>query len=101
MIRHIVMFRFLEEADGRTKKENVAIAKEMLEALQGVVPTLKSSYVKVSAEAANPENYDLVLVAEYDSMEDLNAYIVHPAHKKVGEFMRKVREKRACVDFEV
>ena len=101
MIRHIVMFQFLEEADGRTKKENVAIAKGMLEALQGVVPTLKSSYVKVNDEAANPDNYDLVLVAEYDSMEDLNAYIVHPEHKKVGEFMRKVREKRACVDFEV
>lgn len=100
MIRHIVMFQFKPEADGRTKKENAAIAKEMLEKLQGVVPTLKNSYVKQNHELASEENYDLVLVSEFDSLEALQEYIVHPAHKKVGEFMSKVREKRACVDFE-
>lgn len=101
MIRHIVMFKLKEEADGRSRKENLCIAKEMLEALQGVVPTLKSSYVKINDEQADRENYDIVLVSEYEDMEGLNAYIVHPAHKKVGEFMRKVREARACVDFEI
>lgn len=101
MVRHIVMFKFKEEAEGRTKKENLQIAKEKLEALQGVVPTLKSSYVKLNDENANPSNYDIVLVSEYDDMEGLNAYIVHPAHKMVGEFMGKVRESRACVDFEI
>lgn len=101
MVRHIVMFKFKEEADGRTKKENLQIAKEKLEALQGAVPTLRSSYVKLNDENANPANYDIVLVSEYDDMEGLNAYIVHPAHKEVGEFMGKVRESRACVDFEI
>lgn len=100
MIRHIVMFQFKAEAEGRTKEENVLIAKEMLENLQGVVPTLKKSYVKTNHEEANPENYDLILVSEFDSLSTLQEYIVHPAHKKVGEFMGKVREKRACVDFE-
>ena len=54
MIRHIVMFQFKDEAEGRTKIENVLIAKEMLENLQGVVPTLKISYVKTNHEEANP-----------------------------------------------
>lgn len=39
MIRHIVMFQFKEEAEGRTKVENLQIAKSMLESLVGVVPT--------------------------------------------------------------
>lgn len=101
MIRHIVMFKFKDEADGRTKAENLAIAKQKLEALQGVVPTLISSQVSLGAEGSNPTNYDIVLVAEYADMDALNAYVVHPEHKKVGEFMAKVRESRACVDFEI
>ena len=100
MIKHIVMFKFMEEADGRTKAENLEIAKGMLEALQGVVPTLLSSRVSLGAEGQNPANYDLVLEAEYETMEALNEYIVHPEHKKVGQFMAKVRESRACVDYE-
>lgn len=100
MIKHIVMFRFFDEADGRTKAENLAIAKGMLEALQGVVPTLLSSKVNLGADGQNPSNYDLVLEADYESMDALNEYIVHPEHKKVGQFMAKVRESRACVDYE-
>lgn len=101
MVRHIVMFQFLEEADGKSKEENLKIAKEMLERLQGVVPTLRSSYVKLNDKMADKNNYDLVLVSEYDDMEGLQAYIVHPEHKKVGEFMKKVRKERACIDFTI
>lgn len=101
MIRHIVMFQFLEHAEGRKKEENLVIAKEMLEALVGVIPTLNNIYVGLNHSQANQENYDLVLVSEYDDIEGLNAYVVHPAHKKVGEFMGKVRQSRAGVDFEI
>lgn len=101
MIRHIVMFRFKEEAEGRKKDENLDIAKKMLEDLVGVVPTLARMKVDLNSPKASQENYDLVLTSEYETMEDLNAYIIHPAHKKVGEFMQTVRESRASIDFEV
>ena len=100
MVKHIVMFKFLEEGEGRTKAENLAIAKKMLEDLQGKIPTLKASTVKLNDEKAAKSNYDMVLIADYDSFEDLNEYIVHPLHKAVGEFMKGVRESRTCVDFE-
>jgi len=101
MIRHIVMFKFLDSAEGRTKAENVKMTADMLNALQGVVPTLKASEVHIGAECADKTNYDLVLISDFDSFEDLQAYIVHPKHKAVGEFMRPLRESRACVDFEL
>ena len=100
MVKHIVMFKFLPEAMGRSKKENLEIAKNMLMDLQGKVPTLVSSTVELNYDKANPDNYDLVLVADYNSWDDLNEYIVHPLHKAVGEFMKDVRESRACVDYE-
>ncbi len=100
MVKHIVMFKFLDSAEGRTKKENVEIAAKMLNDLQGRIPTLISSEVRFNSESASNSNYDLVLVADYNDWEGLNEYIVHPLHKAVGEFMRNVRESRACVDYE-
>jgi hypothetical protein len=61
---------------------------------------LLSSEVKINSESASKDNYDLVLVADYNNWDDLNAYIVNPLHKAVGEFMKNVRESRACVDYE-
>ena len=100
MVKHIVMFKFLEEAEGRSKSENVMMTKTMLDALKGVVPTLLSSKVTINDVKADPTNYDLVLESEFESFESLHEYIVHPEHKKVGEFMRPLRESRACVDYE-
>jgi hypothetical protein len=95
------MFRFHEEADGRTKQENLENAKQILEDLMGVVPSLRSMKVNLNSPLASKENYDLVLDSEFDSMEGLQEYVVHPAHKKVGEFILKVRESRASIDFEL
>lgn len=94
------MFKFLESAEGRTKAENVKIAADMLLDLRGKIPTLLSSEVKINDVQADKTNYDLVLIADYKSWDDLHEYIVHPLHKAVGEFMKGVRESRACVDYE-
>lgn len=101
MIRHVVMFKFKEEAEGRTKAENLALAKGMLEALPAKIDWMRTSAVNINSPDADQTNYDLCLICDFDSWEDLNAYIVHPDHKAVGAFMRPVRLDRACVDFEI
>ena len=101
MIRHIVMFKFKEEAEGRTKAENIAITKAMLEALPAKIDLIRASSVTVNSPDADGSNFDLCLISDFDSFEDLAAYIVHPDHKAVGAFMRPVRLDRACVDFEI
>ncbi len=100
MVKHIVMFKFLENACGRTKEENVNIAANMLKDLQGKVPTLVASDVQINSKSASQTNYDLVLTCDYNDWQGLEEYIVHPLHKAVGEFMNDVRESRACVDYE-
>lgn len=101
MIRHIVMFKFKDFAEGRTKDENVRITKEMLEALPAKIDLIKNSVVAVNAKFANPENCDLVLISDFESYDDLQKYIVHPDHKAVGAFMRPVRISRSSVDYEL
>ena len=99
MVRHVVMFQFKEEAEGRTKAENVAITKAMLEALPGKIDWIRRSTVAVNAPDADEGNYDLVLITDFDSMEDYRRYKIHPDNKAVGAFMRPVRITRSSVDF--
>ena len=92
------MFEFLDEAGGRTREENVEITKNMLEALPSKIDLIRSSTVKVN-ENANGVNWDLVLISDFDSFEDLERYRVHPDHVAVGTFMKPGRRARACVDY--
>ena len=98
MIRHIVMFKFKEEAEGRSKKENVLLTKEMLESLPEKIPQILNSEVYFNTEGANSENADLILISDFESLESLNEYIVHPDHKAVGAFMSPLRKSRAGID---
>ena len=101
MIRHVCMFEFLDEAGGRTREENVAITKAMLEALPSKIDWIRATSVSVNSSEAPSGNWDLILVSDFDSFEDLERYRVHPDHMAVGTFMRPVRKNRACVDFEI
>ncbi len=101
MIRHVCMFEFLDEAGGRTRAENVAITKSMLEALPSKIDWIRASEVKLNSKDAPQANWDLILISDFDSFEDLERYRVHPDHVAVGTFMKPVRKARACVDFEI
>ena len=99
MLRHVVMFKFLPEADGRTKAENVAMTAERLRALPAVIPEILRSEVHVGAPEAAEHNCDLILISDFESFETLADYLKHPAHVAIGDFMRPLRESRAAVDF--
>ena len=101
MIRHICLFQFKDFADGRSKAENVAITKRMLDALPQTVPEIRSSKTYTAAQGQNPDNCDLMLVSEFDDFDALQRYLVHPDHVAVGAFMRPVRLSRACIDLSV
>jgi len=99
MVKHIVMFEFLESAGGRSREENLVIAKERLDALVGVVPTLLSCQVHINDSQAAKSNYHLVLEAQCKDFEALSQYVNHPAHKEVVKFLTTVKSARACVDY--
>ena len=101
MVRHVVMFKFLSEADGRTKAENVAMTAERLRALPALIPAILHSEVHIGAAGAADANCDLLLVSDFESLDTLATYLVHPDHKAIGAFMRPLRESRAAVDFEL
>jgi hypothetical protein len=100
MIRHVVLFKFLDEASGSSKEQNIVKARKFLESLPGKIPEILNLETGLNVKD-DPPNYDLALIVDFDSIDDLETYINHPDHKKVGEFLAKVRDNRVVVDFEI
>ncbi len=92
MIRHIVMWKF-REGTGAQADEFLT----RLKALDGVIPQLKRCEV---ARNIGADNYDAVLVSEFDSMEDLAAYKADPRHVAASELCKAIRADRVAVDYE-
>lgn len=99
MIKHIVMWKFKNFAQGRTKKENLELVKSMLEELPSKIDFIRSMEVHFNVSAKN-SMFDAVLISTFDSLEDVEAYTVHPDHKAISSYVALVREDRASVDFE-
>jgi hypothetical protein len=94
------MIKFYDEADGRSKAENVQLVATMLRALPAQIETIKSFEVGIN-QLDSPRAYDLSILADYDNWEDLDLYTKHPAHVAVVEFLNKVREVTHSCDYEV
>ncbi len=99
MITHIVMWKFLEEADGHTRVENMARVRARLEALPPLIPQIRSLQLREDL-GLDRAPFDMVLITQFASREDLQVYQNHPAHQAVSRFVTNVRAQRAVVDYE-
>ncbi len=103
MIRHIVLFKFRETANGKAKAENLAEAKERMLALKGHIPEIQTMEVRLGVPGADPANYDFILISDFRSLAELEAYQKHPLHVAFGQFVKELREPegRVCIDYEL
>jgi hypothetical protein len=99
MLKHIVMWRLKESAEGRTKAQNALYVKEILDLLPYKIKEIKNLEVGINM-LNTPPSFDLVLIVDFANMLDLQAYQAHPEHVKVADYIFKVRETRAVVDYE-
>ena len=99
MIKHIVMWKLKEFAEGNNKSENANIIKNSLESLEEKISAIKFIEVGININEAK-QSYDVVLCSEFESMEALDIYQNHPEHVKAAEFIKKAVEDRVAVDYE-
>jgi len=99
MIRHVVMFG-IRGNEGLTPTQEAKRLGDKLLALPEQIPLIKHMEVGVNCENAPEENAQLVLIVDFDSIEDCAMYSIHPAHLAVAEEIGKVKMSRSCVDYE-
>ena len=96
MIKHIVMWKFKNDAAEADKQE----MKRRLESLKGVVPSLLQIEVGMDIVGTD-QSKDMVLTTLFNSLSDLQAYADDPAHLQVGAFIKPLVCERAVVDYEI
>lgn len=96
-ITHIVLWKLGGDSEAE-RDANFEGIQQKLEALNGVVPSLRS--LSVRRNVAYPDaNHDVALFSEFDDVAGLEAYQVHPAHVEAAGFVRERVHSRASVDF--
>lgn len=100
MIKHIVMFK-LKATDGISEYDNALEVKKRFDDVIVNVKELKKGEVVINSAEAPDSNYTIALICDFDSIDGLNAYQVHPAHVEFGKFIATIRTERACIDYEL
>lgn len=104
MIRHVVMWKLKEEAEGASKKKNAEKMKLILEGLKINIDEIKSVEVGINMTEDDEEvgtAYDVVLISDFETELDYTMYTRNAHHKKALDFINSVIEERHFVDYKM
>ena len=99
MIKHIVMFR-LKDTQDKTILQNALEAQSRFQKVIAEVGVLKKGELVINSQNAPQDNFTISLLCDFESIDDLNAYQVHPAHVEFSKFLAEIKTDRACIDYE-
>lgn len=94
MIKHIVFIK-LEE---NTEKNKKAI-KDRLLSMKGHIDILKNIEVGINF-CKEDRAYDIALLTDFKTLEDLQTYAIHPLHIDVIKFIKSHNAITKIVDYE-
>ena len=99
MIKHIVMWKLKDHAEGADRAANAATMKALLDGCRDIVPGIVEFEVAL-ARPGLEATYDVVLYSVFADTAALDAYQDHPKHVAVKPFIGAVRLERQCMDYE-
>ena len=95
MIKHIVSFKLKEEF-----KDKSELIKQKLEELPSKISEIKFFEIGINI-SDSPAAYDVVLVSEFLSVEELNTYRMHPEHINVTKIIALYKSTSMVVDYNI
>ena len=98
MLKHIVMWKLKDEAEGADRWTNAREMKRRLDECANIVPGQITFEVTLAQEGLEA-TYDVVLYSEFADKAALDAYANHPTHKALVPFIGAIREGRQCMDY--
>lgn len=99
MVKHIVLFKLKDEVPIADKLAAMHGFKDAIEALPAKISVIRK--IEVGFNMNPDETWSIALYSEFDSLDDVKYYAVHPDHVAAGKLIANVKESRACVDYEI
>ena len=98
MVKHIVLWNFVEGLSDAEKSEAAEKMAGLLEPINELVPGAVE--IQVIQNQLTSSNREIALISTFETVEALAAYQNHPAHVEAGKYVRSVTCDRACMDYE-
>lgn len=98
MIKHIVMWKISDSTDMKLYEEQKPVLRDSFNNLHKLIPEIKHIEFRENVKLDDSLNYDLALLVEFDSLDDLNVYIPHLEHQKLVAIIKSLNLHRACID---
>jgi len=100
VIRHIVIWRFKDEAKRSGKIANLERIQRNCAAMRETLPGLLRMELGVNQTPA-ADAADLLLLSEFESWEALRSYEAHPLHDELRALIGPLRCERRVLDHEI
>ena len=95
MLKHVVFVKFKKDVP----ESAIAEIEKVLGELPDIIPEIME--FEFGRDVLRSErSYDFALVSEFENLETLQRYQVHPAHQKVVAKLKEVWDSRFVVDFQ-
>ncbi len=94
MIKHVVFFKLQSNSDDGCK-----VLKNKLEAMKGKIELLKGIEVGIDTNRSD-RAWDVCLITEFNSREDLKSYASNPVHLEVIKYIKSNNIITSVVDYE-
>lgn len=102
MIRHVVMWKLKDKAEGSAKKKNAEKMKLILEGLKINIDEIKNVEVGINiSDEDSDDAWDVVLISDFETELDYTMYTRNAHHKKAVNFINAVTKERRFVDYKV
>ena len=92
------MFRLKETLSKEEKLLVMNDFKAAIEALPAEIDVIRKVFVGLNVNET--ETWDICLESEFDTLDDVKKYAVHPAHVAAAGILKDAKQDRACVDYE-
>ena len=99
MIRHIIMFKFTDVKNDEDRFEKAMRIKTTFSPLKNKINEVKSYIVGINSKKTD-FSYDVAIISEYETWEDLEFYLKHPEHQKAIGICKDIKKQKAVVDYE-
>lgn len=96
-VKHIVMWTLRGDSP-QEKARAIALVQGRFEGLRGRIPGLLHLEIGVDTSGVDYA-CDVVLYSEFDSLESLASYAIHPAHLQLKAELGDLRVARHQVDY--
>lgn len=99
MVRHIVLFQIDKKLSTSEKHELFVKFKSAIERLPETITFI--SHIEVGNNINSDEIWDICLLSEFNSLEDIRRYSVHPDHIRAAGIIKPYLTGRSCVDYTI